>query len=297
MGNVHMEATQINYRGGSKKMSVSDEIDSLKSGLTNLTDAVGWDNHYNQWDETWEVGSIDTTTGANVENSTVIRSKGYISITPNTSYYFKSPNVAVAFFYDSNKSYIAQSSVNIWEAFTAPANAYYMRFRLSSDYGNTYNNNVSINYPSTITGYYAGHPVIGDTLTELDTALSVPDGAGKNLLPMTLDGIKAANTDGTWSGNTYTYNGISYTINTDSNGNATSITVNGTASANSVLYITNSYDLTQATGKILNGMPSEAGIANLVFLAIAQTNYPWTGYADIGYGVTIGSFTDNNGGI
>lgn len=258
MGNVHMEATQINYRGGSKKMSVeeaikaagteitpeekawidtipelasqeiiapefdaeegvyavgdlviyqgglyqfttahetagawnpeevaavkiSDELDALRSGLTNLTEAVGWDNHYNQWDETWEVGSIDTTTGANVENSTVIRSKGYISITPNTSYYFKSPNVAVAFFYDSNKAYIAQSSANIWEVFTAPANAYYMRFRTSSDYGNTYNNNVSINYPSTITGYYAGHPVIGPAVEELKSGLNNV-GACDNLL-------------------------------------------------------------------------------------------------------------------
>lgn len=36
MGNVHMEATQINYRGGSKKMSVEDELDSLNSGLNNL---------------------------------------------------------------------------------------------------------------------------------------------------------------------------------------------------------------------------------------------------------------------
>lgn len=162
--------------------AVVKDVATLKSVLTNLTDAVGWDNRYNQWDETWEVGSIETTTGTNVENNTVIRSKGYISITPNTSYYFKSPNVAVAFFYDSNKSYIAQSSVNIWEVFTAPANAYYMRFRTSSDYGNTYNNNISINYPSTITDYYAGHPVIGTAVEEL--LEKVPD---------------APTTDGTYS--------------------------------------------------------------------------------------------------
>jgi hypothetical protein len=43
MGNVNMDASQINYRGGEKKMSVeqalkntSGEIDSLKSGLTRL---------------------------------------------------------------------------------------------------------------------------------------------------------------------------------------------------------------------------------------------------------------------
>ena len=175
------------------------DIDELKSGLTNLTDAVGWDNHYNQWDETWEVGSIDTTTGANVENSTVIRSKGYIAITPNTSYYFKSPNVAVAFFYDSNKTYIAQSSANIWEVFTAPANAYYMRFRTSSDYGNTYNNNVSINYPSTITGYYAGHPVIGPAVVDHESRIEA------------VESYTAVNTiynpeQRAWSGSSLVYN-------------------------------------------------------------------------------------------
>ena len=43
MGNVNMEASQINYRGGQKKMSVeealkntSGELDTLKSGLTEV---------------------------------------------------------------------------------------------------------------------------------------------------------------------------------------------------------------------------------------------------------------------
>jgi hypothetical protein len=37
-------------------------------------------------------------------------------------------------------------------------------------------------------------------------------GAGKNKLPMTVDGIKAANTNGTWNNNVYTYNNITYTV-------------------------------------------------------------------------------------
>lgn len=52
---------------------------------------------------------------------------------------------------------------------------------------------------------------------------------GKNLLPMTVDGIKAANTSGAWSGNAYTYNGIVYTILTDNNNNVTGINADGTA--------------------------------------------------------------------
>ena len=34
MGNVHMEATQINYRGGSKKMSVEEAIKEAGTEIT-----------------------------------------------------------------------------------------------------------------------------------------------------------------------------------------------------------------------------------------------------------------------
>ena len=56
-------------------------------------------------------------------------------------------------------------------------------------------------------------------------------GAGKNKLPLTVDGIKAANTSGTWSGNTYTFRGISFEVKTDADGNVTSIVANGTSDA------------------------------------------------------------------
>ena len=53
----------------------------------------------------------------------------------------------------------------------------------------------------------------------------------KNLLPLTLDNIKSRNTIGQWSGNAYTRNGVTFTVNTDSLGSVTDITVNGSASA------------------------------------------------------------------
>ena len=62
-------------------------------------------------------------------------------------------------------------------------------------------------------------------------------GAGKNKLPMTVAGIKAANDYGTWSGNVYTINNVTLTILTDSAGNVTGIKANGTASDNTVFYI------------------------------------------------------------
>jgi len=51
-------------------------------------------------------------------------------------------------------------------------------------------------------------------------------GAGKNLLQVTVENIKAHNTIGTWSGNTYTYNGITMSILTDSGNNVVGITIN-----------------------------------------------------------------------
>lgn len=54
----------------------------------------------------------------------------------------------------------------------------------------------------------------------------------KNLLPCTLKALKDCNTSGTWSGNAYTFRGVTFTVNTDSKGNVTSIDTSGTASNN-----------------------------------------------------------------
>ena len=57
-------------------------------------------------------------------------------------------------------------------------------------------------------------------------------GAGKNKIPYTVEGLKAANTPATgWSENTFTVSGMSYTIQTDNGGNVTGILVDGTTSA------------------------------------------------------------------
>ena len=82
-------------------------------------------------------------------------------------------------------------------------------------------------------------------------------GAGKNKLPMTVDGIKAANTSGSWSGNVYSVYGVTYTVNTDNVGNVISINANGQASDYAdLLLITN---LTFAQTMILNGCPAGGG--------------------------------------
>lgn len=90
-------------------------------------------------------------------------------------------------------------------------------------------------------------------LTNVDVALSVPVGSGKNLIPLSLDNYKTYSTTGTWVGNVYSVNGIDFTVNTDANGAVTSISASGTASALAML------ELTMAGKKgayTLNGCPS-----------------------------------------
>ena len=62
---------------------------------------------------------------------------------------------------------------------------------------------------------------------------------GKNLLRVSLESIKSANTSGTWSGNNYTWNNITYSVLLDSNNNISAIKANGTANDRSYLIICN----------------------------------------------------------
>ncbi len=83
-------------------------------------------------------------------------------------------------------------------------------------------------------------------------------GAGKNKLPMTVDGIKAANTSGTWSGNAYTLNGVTFTVQMDNDGNVTGINVNGTATDNTYFDFVSVFNSSEFAGMIYNGIPSSS---------------------------------------
>lgn len=97
-----------------------------------------------QWDEQWEVGSIDGSTGQKTVDNNKIRSKSYISVVNNQDYYFKCPVACVLYYYDINKNYIGFNSILGNETFTTPANASYLMFRLVNDYGTTYQNDITI---------------------------------------------------------------------------------------------------------------------------------------------------------
>lgn len=94
---------------------------------------------FNLWDEEWELGTLSASTGAKASSSNDIRSKNYISVKPNTTYYCNTANNI--YFYDKNKGFISYKYVGT-ETFTTPPNAYYIMFTKG---GTTYNHDICIN--------------------------------------------------------------------------------------------------------------------------------------------------------
>lgn len=80
-------------------------------------------------------------------------------------------------------------------------------------------------------------------------------GAGKNKMPLVLADIKTLNTSGTWSGDAYTISGVTFTILTDSNGNVTGVSANGTATGSITFLLTgtNGSWMTGGTTYKING--------------------------------------------
>lgn len=105
---------------------------------------------FNQWDEEWEVGKYNNTTGEKIVDTQRIRSKNKIPIVPNTTYYAKwgsfGGNYGIVFFYDANETYITYATPNAsTHLFTTPSDAKYMTFYVSDLYGTTYKNDLCIN--------------------------------------------------------------------------------------------------------------------------------------------------------
>lgn len=98
----------------------------------------------NLWDEEWEVGGINITTGQNEPSTTQIRSKNYIKVISEKTYYFYNSNqYDRIYFYDLNKNYISQQTLPN-SSFTTPNNCDFVRFMMRGSYGSTYNNDITI---------------------------------------------------------------------------------------------------------------------------------------------------------
>lgn len=137
-----------------------DPSPSNVRNISGFTQAKIYRSGVNLWDEVFESGSINTTTGQNETYGTDrMRSKNYIPVRPNTTYYFASTNNKYVYIYcyglDNSYIGIYGGGASLRNAtFTTPSGCYFIRFR-TDNYGTSYNNDMSINYPSTDTTYHA----------------------------------------------------------------------------------------------------------------------------------------------
>lgn len=223
----------------------------------------------NVWDEEWENGYIYDSTGNNMPSNNFIRSKNYIPVKSNETYYFANGgNVANTdvYFYDKNKTYLGlNTSGHITiarsnDTFTIPENAYFMRFYMASSYGSSYNNDISINYPSTDTEYHAYN---GTTYTT-----TLKDG---NNQPLTCYGGELTNVNGVQSltvthANISSYNGE---------------TINEPWISSMDVYATGTTPTTGAQVVYPLTTPEEITQDTLTISSVAGTNNIWTDSGDI----------------
>lgn len=147
---------------------------------------------FNQWDEEWELGGINTATGENQVNNDRIRSKNYCHCFPNTAYNKTATSLRniVLCFYDAAKNYIGWHST-VQASVTTPNGACY--FKLIFFGATTYNNDICINLSNPIhNGQYKPykHHIINLNLT---TITGKVNGEGESVI-ICPDGLKSAGT-------------------------------------------------------------------------------------------------------
>lgn len=121
----------------------------------------------NTWDEEWEVGSYNITTGAKSTDNTRIRNKNKIPIKSNTAYCFstQTSRIPTILWYDKYENFIGITSNSVSSAFvtTSPTNARYACFFGTTTYGTTYNNDICVNISdSSFDGQYTPYTKSND---------------------------------------------------------------------------------------------------------------------------------------
>lgn len=107
---------------------------------------------FNQWDEEWEVGEINSTTGENASATKRIRTKNYIPVLPSATYYIATANLQWVCLYDANENYLGTATVTVSGSgglIQTTDKTAYMRVSFNNAYGNTYNHDICINISDT----------------------------------------------------------------------------------------------------------------------------------------------------
>ena len=183
MKSLESEIVAVETGNGEKSPTNPYSISGFANGIVSVCGV-------NIWDEVSERGYYDAS-GNFVSSNAQICSKNLIPVKPNTDYYFCGDIQRGGRFcyYDASGNFINRSDLinNMTNrTFTIPNGVYYIKFHL--DYPADYNNNLSINYPSTDTQYHAyngntytfafGQTVYGghfDNKGELESDMAIKD--------------------------------------------------------------------------------------------------------------------------
>lgn len=112
---------------------------------------------------TFELGYYSTT-GVKTSADNQLRTANMFRVKPNTTYYFKAPissgsNLFGVCEYNQNGTFLRRNNTGYYSGdgltYTTSNDCYFLNVNIGSGYGNTDNNDISINYPSTDTSYHA----------------------------------------------------------------------------------------------------------------------------------------------
>lgn len=144
----------------------------------------------NQWDEEWEVGTIESTNGGNSTSKVSLRSKNLIPVIGGKKYKYVAPynsatrRYAMIFFYGNNKKYIKNvANIINGSIITMPTEAYYCRIMHQyyiQEYG-TYNNDICLHLVQD--GLVSQYKPYTSTTTPLPNVSLIKDADGNQLFP------------------------------------------------------------------------------------------------------------------
>ena len=166
---------------------LSTETDPTFAPYSNICPITGYtecevdDVGVNQWDEEWRNGYYDAS-GSFYTDANYLATKNPIPVKGNKTYYFycNSGNFGRIVWTDIDGNFISTDVLqNKNFARTSPNNAMYLQFDMVGTYGATYNHDISINYPSTVTTnepYHSSNATIQFGQTVMGGKVNVTEG-------------------------------------------------------------------------------------------------------------------------
>ena len=150
-------------------VSISDGADNqpmkaVKVAIEPVQDLHGYDapwpagSRNNLFDEVWESGTINGTTGEEASNPAFSRSVNFIAVLSNTDYYvygsaITSTSEVFVFSYQDDGTYISYQKLSSNGTYTTPSNCAKIRLQVRRTIETVTNYLYAVNYPNTVTTY------------------------------------------------------------------------------------------------------------------------------------------------